>query len=97
MSARQGKPESAAHGRPTQFGNVAQHLREQDILPAEDVALADLPLMQRREVAAGHIVHMHKVEPGIDESGNAAPGGFDDDPAGGRSAARHKGRSASTD
>ena len=56
-----------------QPGYIVQHLREQDILPAEDVALADPPTMQRREMAAGHVVHMHEVEPGIDEGRECGP------------------------
>src|SRR5258708_5972001 len=64
-----------------QAGDTYQHLREQYILTAEYVALAYLPITQRREMATGHVVHVHKVEPGVDKGRDAALGGFDDDPA----------------
>src|SRR5215467_11764467 len=38
--------------------DIFQHLREQDMLPAENVALPGLSITQCREMAAGHIVHM---------------------------------------
>src|SRR5258708_12361175 len=55
-----------------QAGDTYQHLREQYILTAEYVALAYLPITQRREMAAGHAVHVHKVEPGL-HTGRATP------------------------
>ena len=55
-----------------------------DVLAAEDVALADPPALERGEMAGGDVVDMDEVEPGVDEGGHAPRRRLDDDAAGRR-------------
>ena len=57
---------------------------ERHVLAAQYVVLADPAALQRQQMALGHIVHMHQIEPGIDKGRHAPGRRFDDDPAGGR-------------
>src|SRR5260370_36146657 len=56
-----------------QAGDTYQHLREQYILTPEYVAVAYLPITQRREIAAGHAGRVRTVELGLDKDRGAAP------------------------
>ncbi len=40
---------------------IPQHLREEHILPAENVTLANFTTVERCEMAVGYIVHMYEV------------------------------------
>ncbi len=64
-------------------GDLAQEFTQGRVLAAQDVALADAPLGVGQQVACGDIVHVHEIEAGVDEGGDASGGGLDDHLAGG--------------
>ena len=47
--------------------DVGEHVGEQDVGAAEDVAFADRAAFERRDVAVGNVVDVDEIETGIDE------------------------------
>ena len=67
---------------PDKAGDVGQHVGEQHVVAAEDIALADPASLQRGEMAGGDVIDISEIEPRVDEGRHATRGGFDDDAAG---------------
>src|SRR5207237_5660299 len=65
---------------PDEDRDVAQHVREEHVVAAEYISLADLATCQRGDMARGHVVDGDEVGPDDDERGRPPPGGVDDDP-----------------
>src|SRR5271165_6682670 len=53
------------------LGDVGEHIGKKDVLAAENVALSDLSVAQRREMTGGDVIDMSEIQPRIDESGDA--------------------------
>jgi hypothetical protein len=74
--------ESQAWSRPAhQSCNVGQHVGEQNVLPPENVPLANSSALQGGSVSARYVVDVDVIQSGIDESGNSAARGLDNDSA----------------
>ncbi len=61
-----------------------QDRRHRQVLAAQDVALADLPALEREQVPLGHVVDMDDVEAGIDIGRHPPECGVADHPPGRR-------------
>ncbi len=67
-----------------QIGDLRQQSGKSHIFASENIMFADLAVLQGREMAGGHIVHMNQIEARVHIAGHAARGRLDDDPAGRR-------------
>ena len=62
-------------------GDVGEHVGKEDVIAAEDIALADPAAVERGDVARRDVIDMGEVQPGVHEGGHAPRRGLDDDPA----------------
>ena len=62
-------------------GDVGEHIGKEDVLAAEDIALADPAALERGDVTRRDVIDMGEVQPGVDEGRHASRRGLDDDAA----------------
>ena len=81
---RLGQTRSRGGRRPTTSATSARMSFSEQVLAAQDIALADPAAFQRQHMALGHVVDMHDVQAGIDVGRHPARRGIQDHLAGRR-------------